>query len=181
MKRDERKDVFFFLKNVSRPSNPPDELARNVSKKIPSGRIILHFSSKAQNLTVFSIIYMIRIRFSGRANLIRERFRAHGTWFDSGHMFCDSTVVAMDVFHTFSPLRQTRILKCCSPFCCRTEKRAQSMLLVAVLLCAVRTWKTGSTCPCFTWLTRAIMDSIWCRGGGSTRESDSGWAGTDAN
>ena len=27
----------------------------------------------------------------------------------------------------------------------RTEKRPQSMLLVAVLLCAVRTWKTGST------------------------------------
>ena len=45
--------------------------------------------------------------------------------------------------HTFSTMRQTRILKCCSPFCCRTEKRAQSMLLVTVLLCAVRTWKTA--------------------------------------
>ena len=60
---------------------------------------------------------------------------------------CSATVllVAMDELHTFSALRRTRILKCCSPFCCRTEKRAQSMLLVAVLLCVVRTWKTGST------------------------------------
>ena len=64
-------------------------------------------------------------------------------WSNSGYMLCVSTGVALDVFHTFSTLRQTRILKCCSPFCCRTEKRAQSMLLVAVLLCAVRTWKTG--------------------------------------
>ena len=31
--KDERKDVF-VLKNVSRPSTPPDELAQNVSKKI---------------------------------------------------------------------------------------------------------------------------------------------------
>ena len=36
MKRheDERKDDF-FLKNVSEPSNPPDELAQNVSKNNP--------------------------------------------------------------------------------------------------------------------------------------------------
>ena len=66
-------------------------------------------------------------------------FRWCNTWFDSGYMLCNSTLVAMDVFHTFSSLRRTRILKCCSPFCCRTEKRAQSMLLVAVLLGAVRT------------------------------------------
>ena len=30
-------------KNVSRPSNPPDELAQNVSKKIPVGRVIPPF------------------------------------------------------------------------------------------------------------------------------------------
>ena len=53
---------------------------------------------------------------------------------------CDSTWL-LDEFHTISALRQTRILKCCSPFGCRTEKRAQSMLLVAVSLCAVRTRK----------------------------------------
>ena len=64
------------MKNVSRPSNPPDESAQNVSKKIPVGRIIPpFFSSKVQNLTVFSIIYMIRIRFSGR-ELIQNGFRA---------------------------------------------------------------------------------------------------------
>ena len=40
--KDERKS-FFFAKNVSRPSNPPDELAQNVSKKIPFGRIIPPF------------------------------------------------------------------------------------------------------------------------------------------
>ena len=41
--KDERKEVFFFVKNVSEPSNPPDKLAQNVSNKIPLGRIILPF------------------------------------------------------------------------------------------------------------------------------------------
>ena len=68
MKRD--RGGFFFFENVSRPSNPPDELAQNVSKKkkSPSDELFLHFSSKVQNLTVFSIIYMIRVRFSGPGN-----------------------------------------------------------------------------------------------------------------
>ena len=44
---------------------PADELAQNVSKKILSDELFLHFFSKVQNLTVFSIIYMIRIRFFG--------------------------------------------------------------------------------------------------------------------
>ena len=59
MKRRETKEkmfFFFFKKNVSRPSNPPDELAQNVSKKIPVGRIIPLFSAKVQNLAVFSFI-----------------------------------------------------------------------------------------------------------------------------
>ena len=34
-------------------------------EKIPSDALLLHFSSKVQNLTVFSIICMIRIRFFG--------------------------------------------------------------------------------------------------------------------
>ena len=33
----------FFFENVSEPSNPPDELAQNVSKKIAVGRIIPPF------------------------------------------------------------------------------------------------------------------------------------------
>ena len=41
--REVKKVVFFFKKNVSRPSNAPDELAQNVSKKIPFGRIIPPF------------------------------------------------------------------------------------------------------------------------------------------
>ena len=46
MKRIEKKEKMIFFKkkkNVSRPSNPPDELAQNVSKKIPVGRIIPPF------------------------------------------------------------------------------------------------------------------------------------------
>ena len=43
------------FKNVSRPSNPADELAKNVSKKSPSDELLLHFSAKVQNLTVFFI------------------------------------------------------------------------------------------------------------------------------
>ena len=37
------KKLSFFAKNVSEPSNPPDELAQNVSKIIPVGRIIPPF------------------------------------------------------------------------------------------------------------------------------------------
>ena len=58
------KETVFFVQNVSRPSNPPDELAHNVSKKNP---FRTNYSSifcwKVQNLAVFSIIYMVRIRF----------------------------------------------------------------------------------------------------------------------
>ena len=38
--------IFFKKKNVSRPSNPPDELAHNVSKKKKSlsDELFLHFS-----------------------------------------------------------------------------------------------------------------------------------------
>ena len=64
------------MKNVSRPSNPPDELAQNVSKKNPRRTNYSSiFSEKVQNLTVFSIIYMIRIRFFGPGELIQKYFR----------------------------------------------------------------------------------------------------------
>ena len=43
-------------------------------KKSPSDELFLHFSSKVQNLTVFSIIYMIRIRFFGFGELIQNGF-----------------------------------------------------------------------------------------------------------
>ena len=74
--KDERKS-FFFAKNVSRPSNPPDELAQNVSKKNPfRTNYSSFFSAKVQNLAVFSFIYMIRIRFFGPQELIQNGFRA---------------------------------------------------------------------------------------------------------
>ena len=67
---------FFFAKNVSRPSNPPDELAQNVSKKNPfRTNYSSIFSAKVQNLAVFSFIYMIRIRFFGPQELIQKYFR----------------------------------------------------------------------------------------------------------
>ena len=72
--KDERKD--FSSTNVSGPSNPPDELTQNVSKKKKnlSGELFLHFSSKVQNLTVLSISYMIRIRFFGSGELNQRAF-----------------------------------------------------------------------------------------------------------
>ena len=71
-----RKDDFFFKKNVSGPSNPPDELAQNVSKKNPfRTNYSSIFSAKVQNLAVFSFIYMIRIRFFGPQELIQKYFR----------------------------------------------------------------------------------------------------------
>ena len=43
-------------------------------KKSLSDELFLHFSSKVQHLTVFSIIYMIRIRFFGPGELKSENF-----------------------------------------------------------------------------------------------------------
>ena len=65
----------FFQKNVSGPSNPPEELAQNASKKNPfRTNYSSIFPSKVQNLTVFSIIYMIRIRFFGPRELNQNYF-----------------------------------------------------------------------------------------------------------
>ena len=76
MKRNERKDNF-FKKHVSRPSDPPDELAQNVSKKKTlSDELFLHFFCKCSGSGRFSLIYMIRIRFFGPGDLIQNYFRA---------------------------------------------------------------------------------------------------------
>ena len=76
----ERRSV--HQKNVSEPSDPPNELAPNVSKKNPFWTNYSSiFSSNVQNLTVFFfflIFYMIRIRFFGLENLLRAIFRLHG-------------------------------------------------------------------------------------------------------
>ena len=73
MKRD-RGD--FFPQNVARPSNPPDELAQNVSKKITVGRIVPPFFCKSSESGRFSIIHMIRIRFFGPRELNQKGIRA---------------------------------------------------------------------------------------------------------
>ena len=58
--------MIFFQKMFENPPNAPDELVQNVSKKSLSDELILHFSSKVQNVIVFSITYMFRIRYFGR-------------------------------------------------------------------------------------------------------------------
>ena len=53
--KDERKRIF-FVKNVSEPSNPPDELAQSVSKKnLRRTNYSSIFPSKVQNLAVFEL------------------------------------------------------------------------------------------------------------------------------
>ena len=53
--RDETRCIF-TKKNVSRPSNPPDELAQHVSKKNPfRTNYSSFFSAKVQNLAVFQL------------------------------------------------------------------------------------------------------------------------------
>ena len=106
-------------------------------------------------------------------------FRGCNAWFDSEYMLCSSTSVGMNELHTFSTLRQTRILKCCSPFCYRMEKSAQSMLVVAVLVLAVRIWKTEYFYELHVAETPDDGQHFWgtcvrhrCR------ESDSGLSGT---
>ena len=70
------KTFFFFLKNVSGPSNLP-ELAQHVSKTNSlSDKIFLLFFFESSESDRFSIIYMVRIRFFGPGELIQKTFRA---------------------------------------------------------------------------------------------------------
>ena len=63
------KVFFFFVKNVSRPSNPPDELAQNVSKKILFGRIVPPFVlRKFRILPCFQLFTSFEFDLSGRVN-----------------------------------------------------------------------------------------------------------------
>ena len=73
MKRREKKEKCFSLKNVSRPPNPPDELTQNVSKKNPRRTNYSSiFLQKFRNLAFVSINYRIRIRFFGPGELIQN-------------------------------------------------------------------------------------------------------------
>ena len=74
--RDERKDDL-LLKKCFKTLQPARRISpRCFEKKSLSDELFLHFSSKVQNLTVFSIIYMIRIPFFGPGELIQRYFRA---------------------------------------------------------------------------------------------------------
>ena len=97
----------FFWTNVSRPSNPPDELAQHVSKKSLSDELFLHFFCKSSESGRLSLIYMIRIRFFGPRDLILNYFRAaqysstpgdvisHLIWLMSWANTLSSTVISM--------------------------------------------------------------------------------------
>ena len=58
---------------VGVPENPLGIIT--IGKRL-SDELFLHFSSKVQNLTVLSIIYMIRIRFFGLGELNQKGFSA---------------------------------------------------------------------------------------------------------
>ena len=110
-------------------------------------------------------------------------------WFDSGYLLCDSTLVASDVFHTFSTLRRTRILK--HSFSTRFEWRSVPSRRFWLLSCSAQLalGNLEVLFTSFTWLRCVIRARIFwstcvshrCRGAGPTRESDSGLAGTHAN
>ena len=72
-----KENKIFSQKNVSGHSNPADEIAQHNSNKNPfRTNCSFIFPSKVPNLTVFSIIYMIRIRFFGPGELIQNGFAA---------------------------------------------------------------------------------------------------------
>ena len=77
-------------------------------KKSPSDELFLHFSAKVQNLTFFSNIYMIRIRFFlGPGNQFRMGFGRHGEW--TFGRLCDTQSVRRTRLPTRS--RKSRLLR----------------------------------------------------------------------
>ena len=74
--RDEGKDCFFFSKKFQDPPTRQMNQPKCFEKKNPRRTNYSSiFSPKIQNLAVFSIIYMIRIRFFGSGELIQNGFR----------------------------------------------------------------------------------------------------------
>ena len=69
--------MFLFEKMFQDPQTPPDASAQHVSNKnLRRTNYSSIFPSKNQNLTLFSIIYMIRIRFFGPWKIDSEIFSA---------------------------------------------------------------------------------------------------------
>ena len=86
------------------------------------------YSLFASHLTVTFPVFWVclwstALDFSGNSSVTRAQLLVR-QWIHVLHQY----LAPLDELHTCS----ARILKCCSPFCRRTEKRAQSMLLVAV-------------------------------------------------
>ena len=72
MKRGEK---CYFKKKCLRTPKSARWIRPTCPPKISFGRIILLVLLKVQNLTVFSIIYMIKIRFFGLGDLFQKGFR----------------------------------------------------------------------------------------------------------
>ena len=72
----EMKENLFFKKMFEDPETHRMSWPKMFRKKSLSDKLFLQFSSKVQNLTVFSIIHMIRIRFFRPGELIQNGFRA---------------------------------------------------------------------------------------------------------
>ena len=71
------KEKIFFLKNVWEPSNPPDELAENVSKKNPSRTNYSSiFLRKFRILPCFQLFTWFEFDFFGQEELIQNGFGA---------------------------------------------------------------------------------------------------------
>ena len=73
--RDERKDDFSKKKKFEDPQTRQMNQPNMFRTKSFSDELFLHFSSKVQNQTVYSIVYMIRIRFFGPGELFQKGFR----------------------------------------------------------------------------------------------------------
>ena len=71
-----REETFILRKMFENRQIRQKNQPKMFRKKSLSDELFLHFCSKVQNLTVFSINNMIRIRFSGPGELIQKHFRA---------------------------------------------------------------------------------------------------------
>ena len=97
-----KEEIFFFLKQVSDPSNPPDELAQNVSKKIPFGRIVPLFSSKVQNSSVFNYLHDSNSIF--RVRRLNSEIFSDGTITPSQSSTPTSFQQTLVTFHQIQPI-----------------------------------------------------------------------------
>ena len=87
-KRREKKEKIFFQKNVSIPSNPPDESTQMFRKKIPVGRIIPPFFCKSSESDRF-FIYLHASNSIFRVRGINAEWVSGGTVLTKGNFTRD--------------------------------------------------------------------------------------------